>query len=179
MAAVAPVLFPEMRKRGLNEGEMVALLAAAGAMAETIPPSLVLIAIGSVTGVSIAALFTGGLLPGVVLAIGLAILARQRTGAEDLRGVKRGVGARRSADVRDRAAGAAAAGADPRRGDRRRRDRDRGLDHRHRLRRAVRACSIYRKFDWRRLCPMLVETASLAGRDPVHHRLRPTAWPGR
>ena len=32
-------------------------------MTETIPPSLVLITIGSVTGVSIAALFTGGLLP--------------------------------------------------------------------------------------------------------------------
>lgn len=89
MAAVAPVLFPEMKKRGLEEGEMVSLLAGAGAMAETIPPSLVLIAIGSVTGVSIAALFTGGLLPGIVLAIGLAVLARQRTGAEDRRGVQR------------------------------------------------------------------------------------------
>jgi len=89
MAAVAPVLIPEMKQRGLVEGEMVALLAATGAMAETIPPSLVLIAIGSVTGVSISALFTGGLLPGIVLAIGLAILARQRTGAEDLRGVRR------------------------------------------------------------------------------------------
>src|SRR5271165_3878866 len=57
MAAVAPVLFPEMRRRGANEGELVSLLAAAGAMSETIPPSLVLITIGSVTGVSIAALF--------------------------------------------------------------------------------------------------------------------------
>ena len=89
MAAVAPVLFPEMRKRGLHDGEMVSLLAGVGAMAKTIPASLVLIAIGSVTGVSIAALFTGGLLPGVVLAIGLAVLARQRTAAEDMRGVKR------------------------------------------------------------------------------------------
>ncbi|MDT7952658.1 MAG: TRAP transporter large permease subunit [Acetobacteraceae bacterium] len=89
MAAVAPVLIPEMKKRGLDEGEMVALLAATGAMAETIPPSLVLIAIGSVTGVSIAALFTGGLLPGIVLAIGLAILARQRAGTENLEGVRR------------------------------------------------------------------------------------------
>ena len=34
---------------------------------ETIPPSLVLITIGSVTGVSIAALLTSGLLPAVVL----------------------------------------------------------------------------------------------------------------
>src|SRR5476649_1008183 len=67
MAAVAPVLFPEMKRRGSNDGEMVSILSASGAMTETIPPSLVLITIGSVTGVSIAALFTGGLLPGLVL----------------------------------------------------------------------------------------------------------------
>ena len=65
MAAVAPVLFPEMKARGARPGDLVALLAATGAQTETIPPSLVLITIGSVTGVSIAALFTGGLLPGV------------------------------------------------------------------------------------------------------------------
>ena len=63
MAAVAPVLFPEMKQRGAKPGDLVALLAATGAQTETIPPSLVLITIGSVTGVSIAALFTGGLLP--------------------------------------------------------------------------------------------------------------------
>jgi TRAP-type C4-dicarboxylate transport system permease large subunit len=48
MAAVAPVLFPDMKKRGIHEGELVSLLAASGAMAETIPPSIVLIIIGSV-----------------------------------------------------------------------------------------------------------------------------------
>ncbi|MBV8167839.1 MAG: TRAP transporter large permease subunit, partial [Alphaproteobacteria bacterium] len=61
MAAVAPVLFPEMQRRGAKPGELVALLSSSGAMSETIPPSLVLITIGSVTGVSIAGLFTGGL----------------------------------------------------------------------------------------------------------------------
>jgi TRAP-type C4-dicarboxylate transport system permease large subunit len=66
MAAVAPVLFPEMKARGASPGDLVALLAATGAQTETVPPSLVLIAIGSVTGVSISAL-SGGLLPGVVL----------------------------------------------------------------------------------------------------------------
>ena len=40
MAAVAPVLFPEMTKRGQKPSEMVALLASAGAMSETIPPSV-------------------------------------------------------------------------------------------------------------------------------------------
>ena len=73
MAAVAPVLFPEMKPRGAKPGDLVALLAATGAQTETIPPSLVLITIGSVTGVSIAALFTGGLLPALVLAITLCV----------------------------------------------------------------------------------------------------------
>src|SRR6266404_4350531 len=54
MAAVAPVLFPEMRERGAKPGDLVALLSATGAQTETIPPSLVLITIGSVTGVATA-----------------------------------------------------------------------------------------------------------------------------
>jgi tripartite ATP-independent transporter DctM subunit len=89
MAAVAPVLFPDMKKRGIHEGELVSLLAASGAMAETIPPSIVLIIIGSVTGVSIAALFTGGIMPGVVLALALAVIARRRMA--ETAGAERGV----------------------------------------------------------------------------------------
>jgi tripartite ATP-independent transporter DctM subunit len=74
MAAVAPALFPEMKKRGEEEGELVAMLTASGAMSETIPPSLVLITIGSVTGVSIAALFTGGFMPAVVGAAAMVVV---------------------------------------------------------------------------------------------------------
>ena len=92
MAAVAPVLFPEMKQRGAKPGDLVALLAATGAQTETIPPSLVLITIGSVTGVSIAALFTGGLLPGVVLAITLSALVWWRYRDEDLSHVRRATG---------------------------------------------------------------------------------------
>lgn len=75
MAAVAPVLFPDMERRGQKRAEMISLLATSGAMAETIPPSLVLIIIGSVTGVSISALFTAGLLPAVVCSIFLIAVA--------------------------------------------------------------------------------------------------------
>jgi tripartite ATP-independent transporter DctM subunit len=74
MAAIAPALFPEMKKRGAQPGELVALLSSSGAMSETIPPSIVLIAVGSVTGISIAALFQGGLLPALLLAIALAVI---------------------------------------------------------------------------------------------------------
>lgn len=79
MAAVAPVLFPEMERRGQPRGELVALLSASGAMAETIPPSLVLIIIGSVTGVSILALFTAGLLPALIAAISLIVIVLLRS----------------------------------------------------------------------------------------------------
>jgi tripartite ATP-independent transporter DctM subunit len=88
MAAIAPVLFPEMKARGAKGGELVALLAATGAQTETIPPSLVLITIGSVTGVSIAALFTGGVLPAIVLAVLLCVVVRRRYRGEDLSHIK-------------------------------------------------------------------------------------------
>lgn len=89
MAAVAPALFPEMKKRGSPPGELAALLSATGAQTETIPPSIVLITIGSVTGVSINALFTGGLLPGLVLAIALCAIVWMRSRNDDLSGVRK------------------------------------------------------------------------------------------
>jgi tripartite ATP-independent transporter DctM subunit len=82
MAAIAPAQFPEMEKRGADRGDLAALLAATGAQTETIPPSLILITLGSVTGISIAALFTGGLLPGAVLGLTLCTLVWWRSRAE-------------------------------------------------------------------------------------------------
>ena len=167
MAAVAPALFPEMKARGAKPGDLVALLAATGAQTETIPPSLVLITIGSVTGVSIAALFTGGLLPGVVLAITLSALVWWRYRDEDLTPRRARQRRRDRPRVRHRPAGAGAAVRDPLRGGRGHRDRDRGLHHRHRLRLHRRlliyGLLVYRNFDWRRIVPMLVETACLSG----------------
>lgn len=89
MAAIAPVLLPEMQRRGKPPGELIGLLSASAAMGETIPPSIVLIAVGSVTGVSIAALFTGGMLPAVVGAVGLIVVAWFRSRSERMEGVHR------------------------------------------------------------------------------------------
>jgi tripartite ATP-independent transporter DctM subunit len=162
MAAVAPVLFPEMKARGAKPGDLVALLSATGAQTETIPPSLVLITIGSVTGVSIAALFTGGLLPGLVLAITLSSLVWWRYRNEDLSHVKK---VRAGEIVRSffialpalalpfviRAAvveGVATA------------TEVSTIGIVYAL---VVGLIVYRQFDWKRLRPMLVETASLSG----------------
>jgi tripartite ATP-independent transporter DctM subunit len=162
MAAVAPVLFPEMKARGAKPGDLVALLAATGAQTETIPPSLVLITIGSVTGVSISALFTGGLLPGVVLAITLSALVWWRYRGEDLRHVKRA----KAGEVGRAFIIALPALALP-------------FVIRYAVVEGIATATevstigivyalvigllIYRRFDWRRLVPMLTETACLSG----------------
>jgi tripartite ATP-independent transporter DctM subunit len=92
MAAIVPVLFPEMIKRGSKRGDLVALLAATGAQTETVPPSIVLLTIGAVCGVSINALFTGGLLPSLVLGITLCLLVRWRYRNENVSGLSRATG---------------------------------------------------------------------------------------
>jgi tripartite ATP-independent transporter DctM subunit len=89
MATVAPALFPEMKRRGHNPPEMIALLATGAAMADTVPPSIVLIVLGSVAGVSIAGLFTSGLVVAMVLLAALAVLARWKSRRENMAGVRR------------------------------------------------------------------------------------------
>ncbi|WP_373683016.1 TRAP transporter large permease subunit [Paraburkholderia sp. UYCP14C] len=162
MAAIAPVLFPEMKARGARPGDLVALLAATGAQTETIPPSLVLITLGSVTGVSISALFTGGMLPAIVLAITLCSVVWWRYRGDDLSGVRR---ATRREIVRKLVIALPA------------------LALPFVIRAAVvkgvatatevstigivysvfAGLVIYRRFEWARLKPMLIDTASLSG----------------
>jgi tripartite ATP-independent transporter DctM subunit len=162
MAAVAPVLFPEMKRRGAKPGELVALLAASGAMSETIPPSLVLITIGSVANVSIQGLFTGGLLPALVAALVLVVVCHFRSRGDDLSGVKRAPLRQvatsflialpalalpfliRSAVIAGVATATEVSTV--------------GVVYT-----ALAGLLFYRRFEWRRLYPMLVETASLSG----------------
>ena len=89
MATVAPALFPEMRRRGHKPKEMVALLATGAAMADTVPPSIVLIVLGSVAGVSIAGLFQSGFVVAMVLLVALLVLARWKARHEVMAGVRR------------------------------------------------------------------------------------------
>jgi tripartite ATP-independent transporter DctM subunit len=89
MATIAPALFPEMKRRGHQPKEMIALLATGAAMADTVPPSIVLIVLGSVAGVSIAGLFQSGVIIAMVLLIALAILARWKARHEVMDQVKR------------------------------------------------------------------------------------------
>jgi len=161
MAAVAPVLFPEMKRRGWEPGELVGMLSASGAMGETIPPSLVVIIIGSVTGVSIAALFIGGLVPAATAALSMAAIVFARSGRRD-RGaarpalaviLKRFLFAFPALMLPFLVLGAVIEGVATAT-----EVSTVGIAYA-----AVIGLLVYRRFDWRRLYPMLVETASLSG----------------
>jgi tripartite ATP-independent transporter DctM subunit len=82
MATVGSVMKGPMRERGYPATESVAVLAAAAAMGEVIPPSLALLILGSITTLSVGALFLAGILPAGFLAIALmiAIVVKSRGG---------------------------------------------------------------------------------------------------
>ncbi|HTQ70116.1 MAG TPA: TRAP transporter large permease subunit [Acidocella sp.] len=160
-AAIAPVLLPEMKRRGTHPGELVALLASSAAMSETIPPSLVLIIVAAVTGISTAALFTGGLLPAGVAALALVILIFFRTRRDNAVGkapplretlrlvvvaipalilpvlIRYAVLAGVTTATEVATIGVAYS--------------------------VIIGIFVYRKFDWQRIFPILVETAALSG----------------
>jgi tripartite ATP-independent transporter DctM subunit len=70
-AAVGSVLIPTMKQRGYPAGLAAAITACAGTMGPIIPPSLTFVIYGSMTGISIAGLFVAGILPGILVGVGM------------------------------------------------------------------------------------------------------------
>jgi tripartite ATP-independent transporter DctM subunit len=122
----------------------------------------VLITIGSVTGVSISALFTGGLLPSIVLAIALCFVVRHRYRGQDMTGIRRAT----APEIGRAFFVAIPALALP-------------FVIRFMVVEGVATATevstigivytivigllVYRRFDWSRIVPMLIETAALSG----------------
>jgi tripartite ATP-independent transporter DctM subunit len=77
------ILVPQMRKRGYSLGFSAAIAAASSVIAPILPPSTSLILYGLLGQVSVAALFLGGVLPALLIAVGLmglvAIISRVRS----------------------------------------------------------------------------------------------------
>jgi C4-dicarboxylate transporter DctM subunit len=67
-ATIGKMSLPELGKRGYPEGITIGSLAGAGTLGLLIPPSIIMIVYGVAADVSIAKLFIGGILPGIVLA---------------------------------------------------------------------------------------------------------------
>ena len=74
MATIGAVMKTPVRRRGYPASEFAAVLCASAAMSETVPPSLAMLILGSVTSLSISALFVAGIIPAIVLA-GTLIMA--------------------------------------------------------------------------------------------------------
>ena len=74
MAAVGTTLADFAETHGYPRSETAAVLSASAVMGETIPPSTVLLVLGSISTLSIAALFAAGVLPAAVLAVCLMLV---------------------------------------------------------------------------------------------------------
>ncbi len=73
VAVIGRMAVPEMLSRGYRPAFASGTVTASGALAMLIPPSLMFILYSSVTGVSIAELFAGGLVPGLLLAAAMIL----------------------------------------------------------------------------------------------------------
>ena len=74
VAAVGSVMRDMLKREGYSLSEGAAVLAASAAMGETVPPSIAMLVLGSITTLSMAALFIGGLIPAAVIAVCLMAL---------------------------------------------------------------------------------------------------------
>ena len=85
VAAVGTTMKNVMRRERYDPGETAAVLATCAVMGETVPPSIAMLVLASVTSLSIGSLFVAGLLPAAVIALCLMLLiyfrSRSRPGA--------------------------------------------------------------------------------------------------
>jgi len=70
-AGIGAVLLPAMERKGYNVGFSVAVTATSSVIGLIIPPSIFMVVWGAYTSTSIGALFLGGVIPGIVLGLGM------------------------------------------------------------------------------------------------------------
>jgi len=73
-SAIGSILIPSLVKAGYPPERAAAIVAAASGMGMLIPPCLVMVILGAMSGLSISALFIAGFLPGFLMALTLAIV---------------------------------------------------------------------------------------------------------
>ena len=73
VAVLTRTLGPEMKREGYDLGFTAALIASASTMANLIPPSIMAVVYGATGNVSIGGLFLGGVVPGLMIGLGLMV----------------------------------------------------------------------------------------------------------
>jgi len=90
-AAVGLTIIPVMIYQKYDKNFSAATIAAASGLAIIIPPSIAFIVYGNVTGVSVGALFLGGIIPGIIIGLFLMVAAYFVSKKRNFRGInKRG-----------------------------------------------------------------------------------------
>lgn len=74
-AAIGGLMYPEMKKRNYPEAYAAAVQAIGGTLGIVIPPSIVFVIYGNITGVSVAKLLMAGVIPGMICGMALCIYA--------------------------------------------------------------------------------------------------------
>ncbi|MCQ2444932.1 MAG: TRAP transporter large permease, partial [Mailhella sp.] len=72
-AAIGSIMVPGMVRNGYDAGFSAAVTAASSTMGPIIPPSILMVIMGVTTGMSIGGLFVAGIVPGLMLGIGMMI----------------------------------------------------------------------------------------------------------
>jgi len=73
VSAIGSLLIPAMKKAGYRSEDAVSIISAATAMGILVPPCILMVVLGGMTGMSVGALFAAGFIPAIVL--GLCIMA--------------------------------------------------------------------------------------------------------
>ena len=73
-AAIGAVMIPAMVERGYSAAYATALTVSAGVLAPLIPPSIAFVIWGVIAEQSIAKLFLSGVLPGLLMAVGMVVI---------------------------------------------------------------------------------------------------------
>lgn len=76
MAALGSIFIPSITEEGYDKDFSTAVTTASSIIAPIIPPSIIMVIYGALMGVSIAGLFAAGIVPGLMIGVGLMILTR-------------------------------------------------------------------------------------------------------
>jgi C4-dicarboxylate transporter DctM subunit len=83
-AAVGGIMIPALEKKGYQRAFATALAACSGTTGALIPPSILLLIYGTLANVSIERLFIGGIIPGIMVGLGLIAVCASMTRKMDI-----------------------------------------------------------------------------------------------
>ena len=73
VSAIGSIYIPAMSKQGYKPAFAAAITATSSIVGPIIPPSIIMVMYGGITGVSIGALFAGAIIPGIMIGVGQSI----------------------------------------------------------------------------------------------------------